>query len=110
MKPSAYLTRAAQRSRGIAKRNNFFRLLWRPPTPGRASAGATTYQLTDRLHDGRTARVSGDEIAATVSAWLAELDVCSPLADDLGRAVRTGNWPAAYAISEFLSVEVVVAA
>jgi hypothetical protein len=33
----------------------------------------TIYQVTDRLGDGRTVRVSGHEIAATVSAWLAEL-------------------------------------
>jgi hypothetical protein len=68
------------------------------------------YQLTDRLHDGRIARVPGGEIAATVSAWLAELGTQSPLVDDLAGAVRGGDWPAAYAIGEHLSVDVAVCA
>jgi hypothetical protein len=67
------------------------------------------YQLTDRLHDERVARVRGDEIAATVSGWLAELDVHSPLADDLARAVWSGDWPKANAIGESLSVYVTTA-
>lgn len=33
----------------------------------------------------------------------------SPLADELARAVRIGDWPAAYAIGEHLSVEIAVA-
>jgi hypothetical protein len=68
------------------------------------------YQITDRLHDGRTARVPGDQVGATVSAWLAELDVHSPLVDDLSRAVRAGDWPATHAIGDWLSVDVTVAA
>lgn len=67
------------------------------------------YQVTDRLHDGRTARVPGDEITSTVSGWLSELGTQSPLADELARAVRIGDWPAAYAIGEHLSVEIAVA-
>ncbi len=51
------------------------------------------YQLTDRRHDGRTVHVTGDQITATVSAWLAELGANSPLVEDLARAVRDGNWP-----------------
>lgn len=70
----------------------------------------TIYQLTDRLHDGRIARVPGEEIAATVSAWLAELGAHSPLVDDLARAVRAGDWPAAYAVGEHLSVDVTICA
>jgi hypothetical protein len=66
----------------------------------------TIYQVTDRLGDGRTVRVSGDEIAGTVSAWLAELGTRSPLVEDLARAARAGDWTAAHAIGEHLSVSV----
>lgn len=72
--------------------------------------GARAYQLTDRLHDGRTARVSADGIASTVSAWLAELGARSPVVDDLALAVRGGDWVTAHAIAERLSVDVAVAA
>jgi hypothetical protein len=69
------------------------------------------YQVSDRLCRGRTVQVCGDEIAATVSAWLAELGAAhSPLVEDLARAVREGNWPAAHGISEYLSVDVSVSA
>lgn len=71
---------------------------------------ATVYEVRDRLHDGRARRVRSDEIAATVSGWLAELDVQSPLVDDLARAVRVGNWAAAYAVCDVLGVDVAVAA
>jgi hypothetical protein len=70
----------------------------------------TIYQLSDRLHDGRTVRVQADQIAATVASWLAELGACSPLVELLSRAVRDGDWPAAHGIAEYLSVEVQVAA
>ena len=69
----------------------------------------TIYQLTDRLH-GRTISVQADHIAATVAAWLAELDAWSPLVELLGRAIRDGDWPAIHAIADFLSVEIQVAA
>ncbi|MGO4443361.1 hypothetical protein AB4Z42_08370 [Mycobacterium sp. 2YAF39] len=69
-----------------------------------------TYQLTDNLHAGRMARVSADGIVATVSAWLAELDTSSTLVDDLAHTVRTGDWTAAHAIAEYLSIDVTVAA
>ena len=52
----------------------------------------------------------GHQIATTVSAWLAELGAHSPLAEDLARAVHAGDWPAARAIGEYLSVDVIVAA
>jgi hypothetical protein len=70
----------------------------------------TTYDIVDRLHARRAARVPGNRIAATVSAWLAELDVQSPMVEDLARAARAGDWPAAHAISDWLSVDVTVAA
>jgi hypothetical protein len=70
----------------------------------------TTYDIVDRLHARRAARVPGNRIAATVSAWLAELDVQSPMVEDLARAARAGNWPAAHAIGDWLSVDVTVAA
>jgi hypothetical protein len=69
-----------------------------------------TYQLTDRLHAGRMARVSADGIVGTLSAWLAELDASSTMVDDLARVVRTGDWTAAHAIAEYLSIDVAVAA
>lgn len=69
-----------------------------------------TYQLTDRLHVGRVARVSADGIVATISAWLAELDASSPMVEDLAHTVRIGDWTAAHAIAEYLSVDVTVAA
>jgi len=69
-----------------------------------------TYQLTDCLHDGRSVCVSAERIACTVSAWLAELGAHSPLVDDLARTVRAGDWTAAYAIADRLSVDVAVAA
>jgi hypothetical protein len=70
----------------------------------------TVYQLTDRLHDGRTVRVQADDIAPTVASWLAELGACSPLVDLLSRAVRDGDWPTTHDIADYLSVEVQVAA
>jgi hypothetical protein len=70
----------------------------------------TIYQLTDRLHDGRTVHVQADHIAATVASWLAELDARSPLVRLLGRAVRDGDSTATHGIADHLSVEVRVAA
>jgi hypothetical protein len=71
---------------------------------------ATVYQLTDRLHHGRTVRVSADEIVSTVTAWLAELGAHSPLVDELARMLRQEDWVAAYALADCLSVDVSVAA
>ena len=71
---------------------------------------ATTYDIVDRLHARRAAHVPVDRIAATVTAWLAELGVDSPMAEDLARAARTGNWPAVHAISDCLSLDLTVAA
>ena len=68
------------------------------------------YRVTHCLREGRAVTVPADEIAVTVSAWLAEFDAHSPLVDDLARAVRAGDWPAAHAIAEYLSVDVTVAA
>lgn len=74
---------------------------------GRAGGrDVSVYQVTDRLTHGRTVCVPGDEIAATVSAWLAELGTHSPLVQDLARAARAGDWPAAHALGEHLSVKV----
>lgn len=83
--------------------------IWRHHKPERMAA-TTIYQLTDCLHDGHIARVPADEIAATVSAWLAELGADSPMVDDLARAVCAGDWPTAYAIANYLSIEVTIAA
>jgi hypothetical protein len=69
-----------------------------------------TYQLSDRLHEGRRVRVLAEQIPGTVSAWLSELGACSPLVDELARAVCEGDWPVAHALGERLSVDVAVAA
>ena len=77
----------------------------------RASRTSTVcYQVTDRLHTRRGVRVSSDELATTVSAWLAELGADSPMVEDLALAVRSGNWPEAHALQDLLSVDVTVAA
>lgn len=84
--------------------------LWRHLHLGDAGSPTTLYQLTDRLHEGRTVRVPFNAIGPTVSAWLAELGAHSPMVEDLARAVRNGDWPAAYAVGEHLSVHVALAA
>jgi hypothetical protein len=76
----------------------------------RPDHNAATYRVSDRLHEGRAVQVSAHEIATTVSAWLAELGVHSPLVDDLARAVRAGDWPTALGLGDYLSVDVTVAA
>jgi hypothetical protein len=68
----------------------------------------TIYQLNDRLHDGRTVRLTAEEIVTTVSGWLAELGASSPLVEDLAQAVRVADWPKAHSLGEYLSVEVTV--
>ncbi len=67
---------------------------------------APIYQVTDRLHEGRTVHVPCHEIGTTVSAWLAELGAQSQLVEELARAVGADDWPTAYAIGDRLSVEV----
>lgn len=69
----------------------------------------TTYRITDRLHDGRSIHVRGDEIATIVTRWLGELGASSPLVEDLARAACLGDWAAAYAVGNQLSVEVTLA-
>ncbi|RDH78299.1 hypothetical protein DVS77_12630 [Mycolicibacterium moriokaense] len=86
--------------------NHLIPSLGRPPH----ACPEPIYRLTDRLHDGRTARVAVDEIATTLAGWLAELDASSPIVDDLVTAVRQGDWPTTYIIAERLSIEVAVAA
>ncbi|MFZ1177553.1 MAG: hypothetical protein WAO15_15035 [Mycobacterium sp.] len=79
---------------------------WLHHWPQRTATSTTIYQLTDRLHDGHIARVPAHQITATVSGWLEELGVHSPLVDDLERAVRGGDWAAAHALGERLSIEI----
>lgn len=76
----------------------------------RDEIAATTYQLTDRLHAGRTVRVSADGIISAVSVWLAELGAWSPLVEDLARTVRSGDRSAAHTIADCLSIDVTLAA
>jgi hypothetical protein len=87
-----------------------FRPCWRHHRTLRAAPKTTIYRVADRLHEGRTVDVPCHQIVTTVSAWLAELGAHSPLVEDLGRAVHVGDWPAAYAIGEYLSVDVTVSA
>jgi hypothetical protein len=75
----------------------------------RVLSPATMYRVTDRLHGRRTVRVPGHEIAPIVAAWLAELGAHSPLVDELARAACVGDWSAAYAIGDRLSVDVTIA-
>ena len=70
---------------------------------------APIYQITGRLHGGRTVHVPADEIVATVCAWLAELGAASPLVENLAEAVRAGDWPTTHSLSDVLSVDVAVA-
>lgn len=67
---------------------------------------APIYEVTDRLHEGRTVHVPCHEIGTTVSAWLAELGTQSQLVEELARAVGADDWPTAHAIGDRLSVEV----
>ncbi|MEM6108672.1 hypothetical protein AAHS21_20920 [Mycobacterium sp. 050272] len=71
--------------------------------------GERMYCVTDRLHGGRMVHVHGDEIAAIVTTWLRELGAYSPLVEDLARAACVGDWSAAYAVGNQLSVEVTLA-
>ena len=87
-----------------------FRPRWQHRRTLRAVPTRTIYRVTDRLHEGRTVEVPCHQIVTTVSAWLAELGAHSPLVEDLARAVHVGDWPAAYAIGGYLSVDVTVAA
>ena len=87
-----------------------FRPRWQHRRTLRAVPTRAIYRVTDRLHEGRTVEVPCHQIVTTVSAWLAELGARSPLVEDLARAVHASDWPAAYAIGEYLSVDVTVAA
>jgi hypothetical protein len=79
-------------------------------TRGTPRTSRVFYQVTDRLHTRCAVRVSSDEIATTVSGWLAELGADSPIVEDLALAVRSGNWPEAHVLQDVLSVDVTVAA
>jgi hypothetical protein len=82
---------------------------FRQPGP-RYGMARTTYQVTDRLHDGRTVQVPASEIVGTVSAWLAELGAHSPLVEDLARALGRADWQTAHEIGEYSAIDVAVAA
>jgi hypothetical protein len=70
----------------------------------------TIYRLTNRLHHECSVYVPENRIGATVAAWLADLGADSPLVEDLALAVRSGDWPAAHSLADYLSVQVTVAA
>ena len=75
----------------------------------RAPASIPICRITQSLRGGRTVEVPAHAVATTVSGWLAELGVVSPLVDELATAIRIGDWSAARAIGEYLSVDVTVA-
>jgi hypothetical protein len=75
----------------------------------RRRPAAPTFVVVDRLHGRRADEVPGEQIAATVSSWLAELGVETPLIDALESAAQNQDWPTVYAIGERLSVDVMVA-
>jgi len=101
-------SRSSWSLRSFHKEGSAFTPPRRHHSPQRAVT--TIYRVTDCLHPGRTVHVPSDGLVTTVSAWLAELGADSPLVEDLARAVRAGDWPAAYALGESLSVDVTVAA
>ena len=72
----------------------------------RRAARGPTFRVSDRLHEERSVTVAAHEIAGTVAGWLAELDVHSPLVDQLASAVDDSDWVTARAIAERLSVDV----
>ena len=78
---------------------------WRHQHPA-----ATTYEIVDQLHDRHAVGVTADRVAATVAGWLAELDVQTPLTDELARATQRGDWPATHTICDQLSIDLMVAA
>jgi hypothetical protein len=52
----------------------------------------TVYCVTDRLHNGRAVQVPGNEIAPTVSAWLAEFGVRPWLRTSHKRRASVTGW------------------
>jgi len=78
---------------------------WRHQHPA-----ATTYEIVDQLHDRHAVGVTADRVAATVAGWLAELDVQSPLTDELARATQRGDWPTTHTICDQLSIDLMIAA
>lgn len=75
----------------------------------RRRSATPTFLVVDRLHGRRAEEVPGEQIAATVSTWLAELGVETPLIEALESAAQKQDWPAVYALGERLSVDVMVA-
>lgn len=84
--------------------------LWSYFPISQSASHVELFEVRDLLHEGRTARVPITSIATLVAGWLADLDVSSPLVDDLMRAVQNGDWSAAHTVGEHLSVHVAVAA
>ena len=84
--------------------------LWSHFLTGESVPQTKLFEVRNLLHEGRTARIPVSSIGPTVSGWLADLGVSSPLVEDLTQAVRNGNWPAAYVLGEHLAVHVAVAA
>jgi hypothetical protein len=74
--------------------------------PRRVPTTAPIYRVSQRLRGGLTVEVPAEAIAPTISAWLAELGADSPLVEDLEKAIHAGDWSAARAIGEYLSVDV----
>jgi hypothetical protein len=71
---------------------------------------ATTYEIVDQIHDRHAVGITADRVAETVTGWLAELDVQSPLAEELARATQRGDWPTTHTICDQLSIDLMIAA
>ena len=82
-----------------------------PSDVSRAAFGSRPDDVSGHrpAHTGRAVHVAADGIISTVAGWLAELGVHSPLVADSARMVRDGEWAAAYAIADFLSIDVTFA-
>jgi hypothetical protein len=106
----APVPRSCSPSRSSHKGHSPYTLRWLHHRMLRAAQATTIYEVSDRLHEGRSVHVPCDQIATTISAWLIELGAHSPLVEDLARAIQAGDWPGAYAIGEYLSVDVAIAA
>jgi hypothetical protein len=75
----------------------------------RTTHDTNAYVVVDLLHQGRAATVAGPDIARIVDAWLSELDIRTPLSQELARSACAGDWPRAHALGEHLSVAVCAA-
>lgn len=90
---------------GVLGAHTDMNIHWRHQRPA-----TTTYEIVDQLHDRHAVGVTADRVAATVAGWLAELDVQSPLTEELAHATLRRDWPATHTICDQLSIDLMIAA